>query len=495
MEQSKRNSSIRTWMALLAALATLVSLVACSGGVTSSSVGGGGTALTGTVTTTISDPPTCKGPLAPSDLQFDNVWVTVTQVRAHISGGAEDDDNGWVDLAVLEPPMQIDLLSGAVGQCALATLGIVGQLPAGNYQQIRLHLLANDATEGPANNHCEPVGGWNCAQESLGPLRLLELSSQAQTGLKIPPGRITGGALSLEQGQTADININFDACNSIVEQGDGGLRLLPTLHAGEVSLEDTIGGTLVKVVDEMGTTEPFTDLTGLVFLEEVDEDNIGRVRFTLQTSLDGSFGLCPVPEGEFEVVATGQDNAGVTYNPTITLSVSEGAALGEIPLVPEMDVGNGTGPGTIEGEVSTQDTGPSTAEIRLSPLQEVTKGSDTVLMTIPTFGASTLLFTTVSDGTGGTVCTDTVNTNCFNYTLMVPASDAQVGTFSAEGTTYSPTNATPEAEYHVLAEAFVPGTEGATDNCNPSSLITNNAVAVEPGGTVIAELLAFTGCQ
>ena len=38
-------------------------------------------------------------------------------------------------------------------------------------------------------------------------------------------------------GQTKDLNIDFNACASIVQQGNGQFRLKPVLHAGEVSLD------------------------------------------------------------------------------------------------------------------------------------------------------------------------------------------------------------------------------------------------------------------
>src|SRR5690349_18389083 len=61
--------------------------------------------MTGTVTTSISDPPTCMA-------QFSNVWVTITKVTAHINGDASPGDSGWVTLVDLtSSPMQIDLLS------------------------------------------------------------------------------------------------------------------------------------------------------------------------------------------------------------------------------------------------------------------------------------------------------------------------------------------------------------------------------------------------
>ena len=89
---------------VIVGLAFLGSLVTCGGGGGGGSSTGPGTA-TGTVNTSISDPPTCKA-------TFDNVWVTITRVRAHTSGNAGANDGGWIDLVDLRGnPRQIDLLS------------------------------------------------------------------------------------------------------------------------------------------------------------------------------------------------------------------------------------------------------------------------------------------------------------------------------------------------------------------------------------------------
>jgi hypothetical protein len=56
--------------------------------------------------------------------------------------------------------------------------------------------------------------------------------------------------LMLEANQTADISILFNACLSVVEQGNGEFRKKPTLRAGEVTTADTIGGTVVEVTDQ-----------------------------------------------------------------------------------------------------------------------------------------------------------------------------------------------------------------------------------------------------
>jgi hypothetical protein len=50
-------------------------------------------------------------------------------------------------------------------------------------------------------------------------------------------------------GQTEDLDIDFDACASIVVEGNGQYRLKPVLHAGEVSVtSSSINGTIVDSV-------------------------------------------------------------------------------------------------------------------------------------------------------------------------------------------------------------------------------------------------------
>ncbi len=61
--------------------------------------------------------------------------------------------------------------------------------------------------------------------------RPLLLSSQSKTGLKIPSGQIAATArFVIAAGETKDLDIDFDACASIVTEGNGQFRLKPVLH-------------------------------------------------------------------------------------------------------------------------------------------------------------------------------------------------------------------------------------------------------------------------
>src|SRR5256885_11301321 len=134
----------------VAASIWLMAFTSCGGGTQNST-----SSMVGKVTTSITDPPTCAA-------RYSSVWVTVTKVVAHISSDAGSSDNGWVTLVDLtNGPMQIDLLSLASTACTLKTLGSTTGLSPGKYQQIRLILLANDATGAtPSPNGCGS-GGLN----------------------------------------------------------------------------------------------------------------------------------------------------------------------------------------------------------------------------------------------------------------------------------------------------------------------------------------------
>src|SRR6059036_2031185 len=115
----------------------------------------------------------------------------VTNTLENVPPGAAVPPSGWQELApqLVSAPVQVDLLHlPAKGQCLLEQLGSTS-LPAGDYQQIRLILLANAAPSGPApstdSNACfKPLGGdvFNCVVDSSG-THMLDLSSQANTGL------------------------------------------------------------------------------------------------------------------------------------------------------------------------------------------------------------------------------------------------------------------------------------------------------------------------
>jgi hypothetical protein len=452
--------------------------LSCGGG------GGGGGSSTGTVNTSISDPPTCQS-------AFPHVWVTITRVRAHTSGNAGENGSGWIDL--LDPgkgPWQIDLMNLSDTDCLLTQLGSTSGITAGQYQQIRLYLLSNDSPEDtalsePNINNCttdQVFNGFNCVVTSTG-TQILELSSEAQTGIKIPSGQIAGGKFVVHAEEVVDLNIDFDACSSIVQQPDGHFRLKPVLHAAEISLANP-----VKITGTVVDSETEDPISGAVlFLEQLDSDGIDRMFMQTLSKSDGTFMFCPVPTGagNFDVVADALVD-GIAYNATVIFDVLPGTAMGNIPIIAE--TGDGS-PAQISGQIRTTTGSAATqANINISALQSVSLQPDNnISVTIPPLGSSTPNVTTQAGD-----CPE--NTDCAGYTLIVPASNPSFKKFTE--TNYYGIAPGPSIDYTVNARAFTIPTSKNPDpepNCSPSSLPAD--VTVEAGGTYKNVNFDFTGCQ
>ena len=443
--------------------------------------GGSSTTQMATVNVSVSDPPTCAAPKGP----YAHMYVTITDVLIHQSSGANANDSGWVDLTpnLKNAPAQVDMLGLADSQCFLAMLGSAG-IPAGTYQQIRIILAPNDASI--SGNKCGPTA--NCVMLTSSPTtpQPLLLSSEANTGIKIPSGQIAGGRFTVAAGETKDLNIDFNACASIVVQGNGQYRLKAVLHAGEISAASaSVSGTVI----DGGTTLPVVGGNTVVALEQKDSSGVDRVIMETVAASSGTFVFCPVPAGTYDLVVTSINGVGTTYAATVITGVQPGNALGNIPLTPAAL------PASISGQVTSSTGSAATAvDLSLSALQPITVNGATVLITVPLAqqSSSTLSLATEAD------VSCPVNTDCVSYTLAVPAANPSVGAFVAGNQLPAPP-AGGAVSYTVDANALVPGSAGVLD-CNPSNLQTSNTVGstpltVFPGGPVTAATLAFTGCQ
>ena len=450
-------------------------IVSCSGGSSSTMVSG-----MGTVNVSMSDPPSCM----PPNGQFTHVYVTVRSVQAHLSASADDNSSGWQELApqLASAPMQIDLFSKPQTTCILARLGSAS-LPAGSYQQIRLLLVSNTtaASAGPSTNACAG-NGFNCVVLEDSTIHELQLSSQANTGLKIPPGQIIGGPLQVTAGQSVDLNIDFNACASIVPEGNGKFSLKPTLTAGQVSANNS--GISGKVVDSV--TKAAIAGNVQVAIEQPDPTSgIDRILMQTVTDSNGNFNFCPLPTGMFDVVVVGIGPANVPYNATTVLNVPNGTNLGAIPLIAEVGA---TAPAVFQGFVTaTNGAAAGTIDVSLSALQTVPSGATTSLqITIPLQTIPATNTTPEVDSTGlvsvsaSTSCPTgaPAKANCAQYTLVVPASNPSVGIFSASGFTYS-TPATGDVLFTVDARAALP-LSGGTPDCTPSEQMTSKDSTAAP---------------
>jgi hypothetical protein len=438
----------------------------------------------GTVNLTVSDPPTCAAPSGP----YSHVYVTIRDVKIHQSASANANDSGWIDLTpnLSSTPMQIDLLGIANNQCFLATLGSQVELQPGTYQQIRVFLSDNSDFSKLSVNSCTSHD-VNCViLGSDGSEHRLNLSSESQTGIKIPSGQLAGGKFAIQAGEAKDLNIDFDACASIVAQGNGQFRLKPVLHAGEVHL--TSVSLTGKLVDSISNT-PIIGGKAIVAVEQKDASGTDRVIMQITPDANGNFAICPLPAGTFDVVAVAVNGAGVAYAATIVSGVQPGSALGNIPMIAQ--TGANLAEASINGTVTTTNGSTGTADdITLYAMQQVTINSAAVNVIIPLAqqSSATASLTTASDAS----CP--AKTYCATYTLAVPAMWPNMGTFAAGGTTYTQSTTTPVG-YSVGAEAFSSG----ASVCSSPEVVVNTlsgggALTVTPGGSATAATIAFNGC-
>jgi hypothetical protein len=244
-----------------------ISLTACGGG-------GGGSgdsaapapvATAGTLKVSLTDAPACG---------FDAVNVTVNKVRVNTSATAGDTEAGWTDIT-LNPAKKINLLNLANG--LLETLGQTS-LPAGHYSQMRLVLDANTGT-GMANS-VTPTGGVETS---------LSTPSAIQSGIKLVNG------FDVAAGQTADVVLDFDACKSVVRQGNGRYQLKP----------------VVKVVPALATGITGVVATSLLgsHVSVSAQQNGAIVSATVPDATTGAFTLSRLPAGNYDVVITADNSA------------------------------------------------------------------------------------------------------------------------------------------------------------------------------------------
>lgn len=468
-----------SWIAVLALTVIAAVLISCGGG--SSGGLGGTTQQIGFVNTSFSDPATCQAPNGP----YSNVYITIVDALAHTNASAGANDAGWVDLTpnLRNNPVQIDLLSlPQNNQCFLAMLGSQTQLPAGSYQQIRLILLANNMGAQVANNKCQGNDANCVVLAADNSVHTLLLSSEAQTGIKIPSGQIAGGNFTVPANSTVDLNIDIDCCSSIVITGNGQYRLKPVMHAGEVSLQDVTSISIRGRVIDKNTTQPIVGGKVMVALEKKDATNIDRVFMETVADAQGNFVFCPVPDGSYDVVAVAIDGNGVAYAATVTTGVQPGTTMGDVPLI--ATTGANTGPATITGNVTTSTgSAPAATDIQLAALQTITGGT---MVTVPLAAqsASTASLTTASGACPA-------NTDCASYTIEVPGVNPNVGAFNAGGTTYSQDTVNP-VTYTMDGLAFIVSS-GGTSDCTPSEQKAT-PVTVTPGNSTSAPDLVFTGC-
>ena len=165
---------------------------------------GGGT---GTMSLSITD--------ATTD-EYKAVYVTIEEVSVHV-GGNEHNDGNWEVVGSPDKTYNLlDLVNGVIEQ-----LGII-ELQAGHYTQMRL--LIGEVPDDGINLLSETHPYANYIINSSDEKYELKIPSGLQTGIKIIHG------FDINEDQTTELILDFDASRSIVKAGASGQWLLkPTI--------------------------------------------------------------------------------------------------------------------------------------------------------------------------------------------------------------------------------------------------------------------------
>ena len=240
---------------------------------------GGGGAQPGTLGVSMTDAPACG---------FDAVNVTVSKVRVHQSDNASENAAGWTDIT-LNPPRKINLLDLNDPTQPNRALESLGETPleAGHYTQLRLVLVPNSGGPPFANSIVLSAQPNNEIP--------LDTPSAVQSGIKLIHQFTVGS------GQRVDLLLDFDACKSIVQTGDGTYKLKP----------------VIKVIPfVLNGIEGFVDPT--LFVNQVNVSHVivsaqvngDIVRATVPNAVTGKFFLAHLAApANYDVVITADDRA------------------------------------------------------------------------------------------------------------------------------------------------------------------------------------------
>ena len=244
------------------------------------SSGDGGSSAPGSVSVSMTDAPACG---------FDQVNVTVSKVRIHQSSSADDKAAGWTDIT-LDPPRKINLLdfNDPTKPIHVEPLGLA-PLEPGHYTQLRLVLVPNSGNSPLANSVV--LSGTNTEIP-------LDTPSGVQSGIKLIH------QFTVNSGQRVDLLLDFDACKSIVQTGNGKYKLKPVIHVIPFVLNGING---------------FVDKT-LTNVRVSAQQSGNIVRETGMNAQTGEFFLAHLDPGNYDVVITGSNSPANTCCATIVIA-------------------------------------------------------------------------------------------------------------------------------------------------------------------------------
>lgn len=282
-----------------------------------SACGGGGTNATPGASTATLGAALIDGPFRTSGGVVTAVNIAVSKVEAIGSGGTQT-------IATFSPSQQINLLNY---QSSALQLGS-NQIPAGQYQQIRLILDTSQA-----NNTSVTVNGTTyplSIPSAAGPGGFGHATSTDSGNGPGTSGVKVNVNLDAQAGQTYGFLIDFNAAESIVQTGSGNWMMKPVLVATAQALAGAISGTVKN-----NAGQPVANA------QVVAQQNGTTVNSGV-TDAGGNFQINALPAGSYTLVvnnswtnqageaqtATGADGTAAVTDPNaVTVTGGQAAAV------------------------------------------------------------------------------------------------------------------------------------------------------------------------
>jgi hypothetical protein len=423
---------------------------------------------------TVSDPAVC----APPGGNFAHIYITITDIEAGHEPSAEANASDLVDLTpdLAARPVQVDLLGQPDTRC---TLGMIahGFAEPGTYKMLRVHLLETPSAA-KASTALPPIAGGNQCDLSATPTANCVIQTNgAVVPLGVPQGSYFDiGPADMPKGEfligtdgVTELNINIDGCDSLVPvvSSDtwGSYSFGATARLMVLDQAAAISGRLV----DADTGGPI-DGRVIVAIEQKDATGIDRIVMETTPDADGDFVLCPVPPGDYDVVAVAVKRAQTAYAPTVLLGVPAGTATGTIALLRAGSATASTEPATLVGQVSLlAGTGRGFGQVRVSALAQTALGGSAITFTVP-----------LPQSTAGTI--SIAGPSAIPYSFRVPAANPRVAVYSSGRLSFTQdTGRRPS--FSIEAQG-----------CG-STRTTATPVPVTAGGTASAPILTITTCN
>jgi hypothetical protein len=310
MKLSKSNSLIFSTILLLF-------ISACGGG------GGGGSDSGGTGTLAVS--------LTDSAGSYKAVYITIEGIQVHI-GGNDNNNKNWLTIPMDKDTINLCELTNGVFE----KLGSL-RLASGKYNQLRL-LLHSTPEDNELNilSVLHPFPNYAISDDNI--QHELKIPSGFQTGVKIVKG------FTINENETTEIILDFDAMSSVVEAGNSGKWLLkPTIKVGELKEYSIINGKVTNNA-EVGIPNAYVSAQIFDSSAQDDKDKVIIQAATI-TDPEGYYSIFVKP-GTYNLVAYA-DGKEFAFE---SIETAAGQIL-ENSDITDFQLTDATGTGTIEGTV------------------------------------------------------------------------------------------------------------------------------------------------